>query len=249
MTTLSKIYYWYRENKCKSLIIGLIIFFITAAPLIFYLWNFRHGLSEDANAWVVFGTYIGGVYGPVFTLTSVIVLVVTVVEINQSNRINIELSKNVNIISEIIELSKLLDNSLEKNKHLTHSGRNYTFEWFANAVQSKFIGNDPGSEEEIKDASILRFKDNDIDLFRDEMFILKEILLRIHNIDDEDLQERARAIFKGIIPNQERYWMACYVSRFHKDMKLLIALWPNFSVMPKYLYDLLQDPEEFSNHP
>lgn len=249
MTTLSKLYNWYKQNKIISIFIGLAIIGIIAAPLIAYLWNFRHGLSADANAWSVFGTYIGGVYSPVFTFASVIVLVITVIEINQSNRINIETSRSVNIISEVIELSKLLDQSLNRNKSLSAAGRTYTFEWFANAVQQQFIGNDPSSEEDIKQASISRFSDNDIDLFRDEMFILKEILLRIHLVEDQDLKERAQAIFKGIITNQERYWLECYVIRFHKDMKLLIALWPNFSVMPKYLYDLLQDPEEFLNKP
>lgn len=249
MTTLSKIYSWCKINKKKSFLIGFILFTLTISPLAIYLWNFRHGLSDDANAWVVFGTYMGGIYGPVFTFASVVVLVITVVEINQSNKLNIELTSSVSITAGIIEVSRLLDESLNKNSYLNVSGRDYTFKWFANAVQAHFINDAPSKEEQIKDASIERFKDKDIDILRDEMYILKEILLRIHFIEDNDLKERARAIFKGIIPNHERYWMECYVARFHKDIHALITSWSAFSVMPKYLFDLLQDPEEFIGTP
>ncbi|HGV9286785.1 TPA: hypothetical protein ACNOHR_002066, partial [Enterobacter hormaechei] len=98
MTALERIIQWIRTHKTLSTIITVLTSFIFLTPLCLYFVNFHHALSSDPNKWSAFGSYIGGVYGPLATIISVVVLVITVIEINQSNRINITESKNNNHI-------------------------------------------------------------------------------------------------------------------------------------------------------
>ncbi|WP_315708509.1 hypothetical protein [Brenneria uluponensis] len=215
--------------------LSLIVFVI---PLALYFIIFHKSLSSESSEWAAFGSYIGGVYGPIFALASVIVLVVTLFKINDANQKFFELSKNSNTINEIIELSKILDASINKKK-LFSQDRNYAFSWLGDTVKNKFRHAEPTREEDIIDACVTRFTENDIEIFREEADIIYEILLRIDAIENGDLKERAKSIFKVIIPNCERFWLECYIRKFHPKATQLVDLWSYFSVMPNDLYSLM----------
>lgn len=225
-----------KSHPLCSLIIGI----ITLCPLFLYLWQFHDGLSSNESAWSTFGTFVGGIYSPLFTFASVIVLVATLLEINQANRKTFELSQRNNIISDITVLTKLLDNSINKKLFIVASSRVEGMNSLGNAVLTKLSASKPNTEEDIWDASIQRFDNSSQDTFRDEMPILREIMLRIHNINDEELKEQAQAIFKAIIPNDDRFWLQCYTRRYDDKTKLLLEFWSPFSSIPPQLERLLQ---------
>ena len=59
----------------------LILFLFLASILAtvgFYFYNFRGGLSSDPEEWSAFGSYVGGLLGPIFSFISLIGLYVTV---------------------------------------------------------------------------------------------------------------------------------------------------------------------------
>lgn len=240
MSKLNSLVTFMKNNPIRSFVLALILL----TPLFLYFFKFHNGLSSNETSWATFGTFIGGVYGPLFTFASVIVLVATLLEINESNRKNFEFSQNKNIINEIIELTKILDISLKNNIIFCTEGRLKNINWLNSIIKSRFAASPPSDEQEIWDASIDKFVNNEIELFSDQIHILREILIRIHNIEDSDLKESAQSIFKSMIPNYERFWLECFIHRFHKDIKLLIALWPSFSVLPHALYSLIEQPED-----
>lgn len=53
----------YLYNQIFSSTTKLTIFIIIIIPLLFYLFNFKYGLSESPSDWAAFGSYVGGIYG------------------------------------------------------------------------------------------------------------------------------------------------------------------------------------------
>lgn len=239
MTTLEKIIKFIKEHKFLSVMAALITIFIMALPLILYISKTNGSLSADPNKWAIFGTYVGGVYGPIATIISVIVLVLTVVEINQSNKISIEEARSNNFINEIVKLTEILSNCLDKNPLI--NDRDYLFEWLNNQMVSKFEITPPRDEHDIWKECIRKFNNDEISLFENEVEITEEILLRIHFVEDEILKSRARSIFKGIMTNNERFWLECYIRRFNYPLVHFLSLWTPFSIVPKKLSGIIID--------
>ncbi|MNB71258.1 hypothetical protein D3C81_185910 [compost metagenome] len=239
MTTLEKIMQMVRSHKTLSTIITVIITLLFLTPLYLYFDTFHYSLSSDPNKWSSFGSYIGGVYGPLATVISVIVLAITVIEINQSNRINITESKNNNHINGIIKLCEMLDNRIDKNSLIKN--RDYEFDFLNDTIRRKIKDENSLSEYDIWKESIRKLSNNEFILFENESEIMEEILLRINSSETLELKERAKSIFYGIIPNDERYWLECYMHRFKlPEWDPLLPGWGTFSKVPTVLKDLVE---------
>lgn len=218
---------------------------ISILPVFLYFWRFNGQLSYDPQIWAAFGTFIGGIYGPIFTLASVFVLIATLVSINDFNVKTFKETQKANALSQIIKLIEIMDIALDKKNKFLSDDRNYAFEWLFNAIIEKCQYEHPKDEKELWDIAIYRFKDNDIYTFHDEMAIFNEILLRINNADDEELKDSAMAAFRAIIRNDERFWLQCFAKRFHNEKSLIIDLWPTpFCIMPTKLLSLIEQPED-----
>ncbi|BEO30092.1 MAG: hypothetical protein E7J62_12870 [Serratia marcescens] len=234
MTTVEKIMQAIRAHKIASLIAILITTLIFLAPLLLYFYTFHYSLSSDPNKWSVFGSYFGGVYGPLATIISVIVLVITVIEINQSNRISITESKNNNHINDIVNLCEILDKRIDKNNLIPN--RNYQFESLSDIIRRKITNDVSLNEYDIWKESIRKFDNSEFPLFENESKIMEEILIRINSSETLELKERAKSIFYGIIPNNERFWLECYMHRFKSpEREPLIPSWGTFSQVPTHL--------------
>lgn len=179
-----------------------------------------------------------------FTLASVLVLVATLVSINNFNVKTLKENEKANSLSQIIKLIEIMNLALDKNKFLANN-RNYTFGWLYDAIVERCALEHPTNENEILEIAKYRFKDTDIEMFHDEMAIFSEILIRINNAHDEELKESAMAAFRAIIRNDERFWLQCFTSRFHNDKFLMIKIWPTpFCIMPSKLSSLIEQPED-----
>ncbi|VAG10208.1 hypothetical protein [Enterobacter hormaechei] len=239
MTSLEKIMQAIRSHKFVSSMIIIIMTLFFLIPLYLYFKTFHYALSADQNVWAGFGSYIGGVYGPLVTIISVIVLVITVIEINQSNKINITESKNSNHINGIVTLCEILDKRIDKNPLIPN--RNYQFNFLNNIIRRKIADDDSLKEYDIWKESIRKFNNDELPFFENESKIMEEILLRINSSETLELKERAKSIFYGIIPNDERFWLECYMHRFKsQELGPLIPSWGTFSRVPTFLKDLVE---------
>ncbi|EPE5169635.1 hypothetical protein ACSJES_003788 [Yersinia enterocolitica] len=241
MTTLEKIIKVIKDNIWYSLLVFIIITVISLIPIGLYFYTFHDSLSTDHTKWASFGTFFGGIYGPIATLVSVIVLIITVIEINQSNKISIENQNNVNIINEIVKFTDIFNACLDKNELIPD--RNYFFNWLNGLVTPGLKFTPPSSQKDIFDVCVNKFKPEEIKLFQDEIYILEEIISRINIIENKVVKERAISIFKGVIPNTERFWIECYARRFRPNIAGAISSLREFSYIPKDLHESLNDPE------
>lgn len=232
---------WIKHHPYWSVFI--ILSFI---PIGLYFSQFHYSLSKDPLTWSTFGTYIGGVYGPIFTLASVFILAATLLSINNFNKKVLNETQRSNSLSQIIKLIEILDLSLNKNAILAKN-REYTFKWLTMGLKDKFLTTPPENEQEIWDAGVARFKSTELGTFHDEIAILHEILLRINIAEDEELKESAKAAFRAIIRNEERFWLECFAKRFHPNTSILLLLWrPPFSFIPAELNALIVQPEDLA---
>ena len=81
------------EKKKFSLLdrIQLGSFLIIFAVLGFYALNFPNGLSKDQNTWANFGSFFGGVLGPILSLVSILAIIKTVdIQIKSSQKLSRE---------------------------------------------------------------------------------------------------------------------------------------------------------------
>ncbi|MEQ9883717.1 hypothetical protein ABRP83_16300 [Pectobacterium brasiliense] len=218
---------------------------ISTIPICLYFWRFNSHLSYDPQIWSAFGTFIGGIYGPIFTLASVFVLVATLISINNFNVKTFKENQKANSLSQIIKLIEIMNLALDKKNKFLSNNRSYAFDWLFDAIIERCKYEHPSNEQELWDIATFRFEDTDIYTFHDEIAIFNEILLRINNADDEELKGSAIAAFRAIIRNDERFWLECFTKRFHNEKSLIIKLWPTpFCIMPAKLLSLIEQPED-----
>lgn len=226
------------------IILFMLILYITYVPLKIYLEMFPGTLSKEKDTWSAFGTYIGGVYGPIFTLFSVIIYALTLFEINRTNTKTIKSNTFQNTTSEVLNLAKSMSSMIE-NKKAIKGDRNYFFEWIGSSTKTYFSSNgSPSSEDEINVIASNKFKEDERDLFRDELVILKMIISLVESADDSQNKERLKLAFMAIIPNRERYWLERFALRFDGDAYSELINWKDFSSMPNDLYRLIVMPDE-----
>ncbi|VTQ57132.1 Uncharacterised protein [Campylobacter jejuni] len=228
-----------RRHPFVTLIIALILLL----PLILYFSKFHHSLSIDPNKWAAFGSFFGGVYGPVIGLASVFVYLYTLLEIQSSNKKMLETSNKNNLINEVKWLCDSLRRYLDTSAII--KDKDYYYKWINKIIVSKLLGNPPANESEIRSASIKKFTDGEITIYENEYPLLRDILTRIHAIEDPQAKSISQAIIKSSLTNDERYWLECYMKRFWPEDMDYLSGWEDFSNIPKLLHDTLNDPKDF----
>ncbi|MEL7629776.1 hypothetical protein AAGW04_12385 [Pectobacterium aroidearum] len=100
-------------KKYKILFCVTVISFIPSA---IYFLKFHGSLSDKSSDWSAFGSYFGGVYAPIFSFLSVIVLIKTLREMQENNK-NQNVSNNRNNrLNDIKWLTQLLRDTFDRNQ-------------------------------------------------------------------------------------------------------------------------------------
>lgn len=74
----------------KKAIPVLLILMVFSSPIIIYILNFGFHLTQDHQRWAEFGTFIAGIYAPVLSLITLIVLVFQYRMQNRMNEYQVE---------------------------------------------------------------------------------------------------------------------------------------------------------------
>ncbi|EPY4332784.1 hypothetical protein ACXDJP_000598 [Klebsiella pneumoniae] len=240
MTTLERTLYTISKHKVISSCILIVITLVLLSPLLLYFYQFHSELSSQPEKWSFFGSYFGGIYGPIITLISVFVLAITVIEINESNKASINESRNTNHVNELITLTEILNRSIENNAFI-QDNRNYFFNKLTSDISERIKQKTRIDEEVILKICRKKFKINEKIVFENEVDILYEILYRIDNMPNAELSERAKGIFRGVIRNNERFWIECYIHCFRTDLVPYLSSWGKFSQIPLKLLSLMPE--------
>ncbi|HFF9519552.1 TPA: hypothetical protein ACGFAK_004227 [Serratia marcescens] len=223
------------KYKAWLCFIGLILFI----PIGIYTITLHAPLSKSNSDWGAFGSYIGGVYGPIFTFISVLVLIYTLKEMQKNNRNQTEQNMKEKTLSDIRMLCELLEKRLTRNNFIKPT-RKYFYNWYFNNLKSSMKDSPPLDEEELWKRAI-SFIGKSPEIYEQEIPLLGEILYRISQIQDDDLYLTATLVVRGFISNEERFWMECYLRKFDSPTAKWLNKWPNFSSPPKKLIDMIPD--------
>lgn len=228
-----------KQQTIKLWYFVLIILIIITLPTIIYFFKFHSGLSSDFNKWSAFGSYIGGVYGPLLSFLSLLILAWTLFQMKSSQKqdreqftLQINEQKRQQNIDDIIMLTKMIrdafgNNPLVENIKLYPSA--FKKEIHLACYNRQY--NDPVSTiADIWDVAYTIMKKDRY--FDSEVHILGEVLKRLFKLSNIEDQKTAKVILKGLIPQDQRFLLKCYAAAHHPQAQKYIARWPDFCHTP-----------------
>ncbi|NTZ45198.1 hypothetical protein FCM30_05380 [Lelliottia aquatilis] len=213
------------------------------SPLVLYFCKFNHGLSSDYNKWSAFGSYIGGVYGPILTLLSLGVLIWTLfqmrssqnqdkehfqIQLDEQRKLLDEQQKQKNI-DDIITLTNMIRVALENNP-LVNDVKLF-YKKHLSDINHICMSVKPDNIQAVWNISHKIMKQDKY--FDSEVHILGEILERIILLGDTELQKRAKIIIKGLIPQQQRFLFKSYAHVQQPKATIHLEKWSDFCHPPK----------------
>ncbi len=221
----------------------LIILIILLLPICIYLFKFHNSLSDNHQSWSEFGSYIGGVYGPIISILSIIILIVTLKQMRSSQdqdrehfQIQLNEQSKQRSIDDIIMLTNMVSVALGNNP-IVMEIKQYPKQ-FLTYLEHDCRHYKPQSELDLWKLAFKRMKDDRY--FDSEVHILGEILERIEGIDDKELKLRAKMIVKGLLPQGQRFLFKCYANAWHPKSSKLLEKWPDFCHQPNEFKTLLE---------
>lgn len=219
------------KHLLKSLI--LIVALISAVPTSLYFYKFHHGLSSNQSDWASFGSYIGGILGPIFSGLSLLVLAVTYYNTKEANNKNIDLAiaeKNIKTIQDMSK--KIKENLLSKNYYSTMYGDSNFVSYIGKLksllsaqIGMQFYQNEGMYWKDYMDY----FKNSKIDL-SDEMNIFIESFRIIDNSKDD--KAILRSIFNSTVSKEMRFLLCLYGLNNIAEFEDLCSKWSGFKAIP-----------------
>lgn len=214
----------------------LAIFIIVAIfiPIIVYHLNFTGDLFSNLSGknadWGAFGSFIGGVYGAVFSGASFIILALTLY-VNQRNH-----NSQLNLIHSEQNLNKftILLNELHNNLKNVDYGSNGIesddIDSYIQTAKQQFIIDGSQSEDEVREIFKGYMSLWTLEL-EDEISLLLEIFAFILNARDKQ-QEIYIALLYSKVNKKQRFLLSVFAEKTIKDFAKITPGWKTFSQLP-----------------
>ncbi|QUM84594.1 hypothetical protein [Moritella sp. 28] len=225
--------------------------FLTAlviAATSLYVYKFGFGLWDDHEDWAFLGAFFGGIFGPIFTLASVYLLVLTLNETKKSNAEQVDLIKKQHFEESFLNIINSIKLSLESKNLVNPENQNSKDnDFFTNAtlwVVTKFkIGKDTDIYEDAWNTAS-SFISNHQGQFDTEMFLLQPLLLKLRNLSDDD-REYYYTLIKGMITNDQRFWLEVYAEVWSLEIRYILRDFQRFSELPKKVKEHIDSLTEY----
>ena len=233
------------KNTIKFFII--IIALVATTPIVIYLSIFNNGLSHNSQDWGAFGSYLSGIYSPIFSFISVLVLLKTLDEMRNTSRqekehftLQLERAQSEKQLDDVISLTKMLNSIIDSNPKINQ--KNTLPVKFAESLKIKCDANHVSEPEELWDQAYNVMREEST-IFNSEMYVFAELLRRVNAIKDEESQYTAKVIVIGLIPNSYRFWLECYARVWTSEGRIEVRKWHDFSDIPVEAEGFLPDPD------
>ncbi len=228
----------------KSYVLYALLFIaVIIIPVLLYTIHFSYSFSGRNEDWSFFGSYIGGVYSSIFGFISIVILAFTLIETQKNNKTQLESIKKEQLINELVLLVNSLKQRMNENYYLNLGNDGYYLRWLLKNMIGKAKKIMPTEEFEIWDGAIEYMKESE-GILDDEIIILREILFRLASNDDEQLKNTVKIFIKGVLGNDERFWLETYGRAHDFSVKKYLKDWTDFSLLPKALADLVPEKED-----
>lgn len=210
----------------KKITLIIITTFIFLLPLFTYFYVFHYALSSNSADWAAFGSFVGGIYGPLFGLVSVIVLIITLREMQKNNQKLIESSSRAKYIDDIKWLTDLLRERLDKNKHII--GRGVFYNGLKISIKQK-IKTESNVDQNKLILHCIELMKEYTGLYGEELILFEEIIYRVTHTTDDEVYALSVMILIGRLSPEERFWIAQYAKAHNSSAtKWLDKTWRSF---------------------
>lgn len=220
------------RNLFKKTIFVIIL--ISILPISLYFYKFHSGLSSNPTDWASFGSYIGGILGPIFSGLSLLVLSVTFYHSKESDIKQIALTIAEQNLNKILEISKTLKESIgSKNYYSTMFGDS-DFNNYMNRIEdhlATYIAiRHYKTEEEYWHQYKFYFKSTKIDL-SDELNLFLEAY---QILDNSEIGEKPilRSTFNSTVSKEMRFLLCLYGLNNDDEFEELCSKWSGFKTIP-----------------
>ncbi|CND81117.1 hypothetical protein [Yersinia intermedia] len=237
-------------NK-KHIVIIFVFLCVAVIPLLAYFSIFSHGFSKNAQDWGAFGSYLSGIYSSIFGLLSVIILVVTLREMQAANkqdkeqfRLQFASAEADKKLSDVISLTEMLNKLVDINPTITD--KKLLPHYFAGEMGRKCREFKVTEQEELYEAAIDLMREQR-SRFSAEIHVLAEIVKKINSIQDEEQLETAKAIVKALVSDAYRFWFYCYAQVWSLEAKFYLKEWHDFCSIPEELKGYLRERADYQN--
>ncbi|QHM93306.1 hypothetical protein [Kosakonia sacchari] len=229
----------------KWLLISILtIFFLIllAKPINLYREHMDAAFSLKNSDWGDFGSFIGGVYGSIFSSITLVVVLITSYKTNKASKEQLMLIKNE---QHFTNFSKLLEH-LKANYITTYNGiggKNSIEDfykrlevWLGLAIKENYNKNLTLKENLISYA-IIRFETNpeEQDLFKKEAKLFKCIIDVIQKSPGE-LADAMKVIFENTFSETERFSLSTYTHAHYPKTRAFLLNWPSLTIVPPASY-------------
>ncbi|PHM62028.1 hypothetical protein [Xenorhabdus ishibashii] len=238
----------------------LVLLIIAVIPLALYFYTFNRSLSNNSGDWAAFGSLVGGVWGPLATVGSIIVLIQTLKTMQRNNSQQLkemqksnneqqiryeeqkeesEITKN---LDQFIVLSKALNNVMDKNSNKVLGGKSdLIFDVLLDTV--KKVVKYPYKGNYVNKYDTLEEHENSVwetaynvtklsNYFTNESIVFTEILRKIKKIEDKESQQSAKIILQSSISPGRRFWFYCHCKHWNPEIFDELESYENFAVIP-----------------
>ncbi|MDJ6958650.1 hypothetical protein LD669_12920 [Salmonella enterica] len=238
-------------SKIPLLIFVVIILFIAAIPVIVYWFNFPPILSTKNADWGDFGSFVGGIYGSIFSSLSLIAVLYFSSKNEKNSRKQIELLMVERISHEFHLVLDIFKQKLHtKNfKFTRESGRSISkddFYFMLNVrirdhlISSWNYKNKP-SRQDIYGSAYFHLKFGTAVSFDDEMKLLIYIINIISN-SSPSTSEAFKVIFEASIDNNDRFFLESIIRSQNSEIISILNNWPSFSKIPSLIDKNINQP-------
>ncbi|MGP0851770.1 hypothetical protein ACJ8PZ_18555 [Serratia sp. CY83950] len=224
------------EEKNRHLIKNtiLIIIIISILPISLYFYKFHSGLSSNPTDWASFGSYIGGILGPIFSGLSLLVLSITFYHSKESDIKQMALAVAEQNLNKILEISKTLKESISSKDYYSAMLGDSDFNNYMKRIEdhlSTYIAmRHYKTEEEYWHQYKFFFKASKIDL-SDELNLLLEAYHILDNSDDGE-KPILRSTFNSTVSKEMRFLLCLYGLNNADGFEELCSKWSGFKTIP-----------------
>ncbi|MGQ6484739.1 hypothetical protein ACUNEG_16170 [Serratia sp. IR-2025] len=212
--------------------ITIVVTAILIATLGLYFYKFHHGLSNNPTDWASFGSYVGGVLGPIFSGLSLLVLSLTFYHSKENDIRQMSLAIKEQNLRKIQDISRALKENMKSKDYYSSMFGDADFYRYMKKLEGYLSAEIAikyySCEDEYWEKYIKYFELSHIDL-SDEIRLFLEAYQTIKNSEDKSILQ---ATFNSAVSKEMRFLLCLYGLNNIDNFDKLCSEWTGFKTIP-----------------
>lgn len=226
------------KTNFNVLLVSIILSLVLVIPIALYATHMGGGLSNKNEDWGDFGSFIGGIYGSLFSSLSLLVVITASVETYRSSKEQVNILKSDQHFNQFnLLLSHLRDKyptAYQGNSPMLEPITSH-YSIFQTRLAICVLTNYDdliSVEENLRQYANKYYLYENENLFEKEAKLFKCIIDLI-NISSQDLSQAFRIIFENTFDDIERLCLESYTRAHHPEAAPALDKWSSLSKIPE----------------